>query len=135
MRLTKRNVSTLVLIFYAILILIHILILLKVIPYTEVNGGRSTSYDMQAGLSIFSIIVGIIGSGYVIGVKKIKSQKLTVICKFITWILVVYWCVGLVMQLLGTNFERFVLSGVLVYAIIVHILLALTLKVKKNECP
>ena len=47
--------------FYSLTILIHVLIISGIIPFTWVNGGRSESFATQLPISIINIIICIIG--------------------------------------------------------------------------
>ena len=63
-KLRKINMKTAVFMgicFYSLTILIHVLIISGIIPFTWVNGGRSESLATQLPISIISIIISIIG--------------------------------------------------------------------------
>ena len=60
----KINMKTAVLMgmcFYSLTILIQVLIISGIIPFTWVNGGRSESIATQLPISIINIIISIIG--------------------------------------------------------------------------
>lgn len=111
--------------FYALVILIHILIIGKVIPYELVNGGRSASYEAQKKLSIISALIGVVGLGF-IAYSQLFSEMITHWVYFIFVVfLTLFWLLGFVMQLLGTRFEKMVMSFVNVLGVVVHLSLAL----------
>ncbi len=112
-------------VFYILAIAVQTLVITKIIPYNWVNGGFSESYDAQLALSINSIVLLVVMflltliAGNVI---KTKFKKpLTVIC----WIMSIYWVIGLIMQLIGTPFERFVISWTILLGLISSLRLAI----------
>ncbi len=115
-------------VYYAIALLTHVLILLRVIPYTWVNGGRSVSYEAQTQLSYVSMIIAAIGMIYIFLTDRIKPMRYHIVFRIFTWIVTAYWTLGFFMQLLGTPFERFVMSIVLLLGVWVHARIALVKK-------
>ena len=95
-------------------ILVHILVILNVIPYLWVNGGRTETFDMAQQISTSSIIMTIIN----IIIALVASQIIPI--KFnrfwgiaISIFLIVtlpLTLIGVVQQLLGTVFEKCVMS-------------------------
>lgn len=127
-RIRKINLKTAVFIgicFYLLTILLHVLIISSVIPYTWVNGRRSDSFATQLPLSVFSIIICIIGVVFtqVVGGNPLyKHKKLsTVLC----WFFVVFWSFGFLQQLLGTPFERMFCSLLLILGIVSSLRMAI----------
>lgn len=47
--------------FYGLTILLHILVLLQVIPYNWISGGRLSSYDVQIPVTIANLLLSVIG--------------------------------------------------------------------------
>lgn len=119
-------------VYYAIVLLTHILILLGVIPYQWVNGGRSVSYAAQAQLSYMSMIIALIGLIYIFLTERIKPMRYHIVFRIFTWLVTAYWVLGFFMQLLGTPFERFLLSLVLLFGIWVHARIALVKKPQES---
>jgi hypothetical protein len=112
-------------IFYLLVIIVHILIIRKVIPYHLVNGGRSKSYTEQASISKMSIVISFLGILF-LSISLIKpSISLTLIYSIIGFLLTLYWILGFVMQLLGTKFERYLMSIIVLLGILSHLSLAL----------
>jgi hypothetical protein len=112
-------------IYYVIVLVTHILILLGTIPYQWVNGGRSASFETQAQLSYMSMFIALIGLIYIFLTDRIKSLRYNIVFRIFTWLLTAYWTLGFFMQLLGTPFERFVLSFVLLFGSWIHARIAL----------
>lgn len=108
--------------FYAVGIVVHALVICKVIPFTWVNGGMSPSYEVQALQSGVSIVaLGVLGL-IVWGISKRKQLRTWQ--KILLYVLVAFWSLGFVMQLLGTPFERYVMSVALLAGVISHVRLS-----------
>jgi hypothetical protein len=127
-KLRKINMKTAVFMgvgFYSLTILIHVLVISGIIPFTWVNGGRSESFATQLQLSIISTIISIIGGVFtlIVGGKLFYKFKrgITVIC----WFFVVFWSFGFIQQLLGTPFEKMVCSLILLIGVISSLRLAI----------
>lgn len=116
-------------VFYLLVILIHVLVMTKKISYLLVNGGRSKSFDEQFKLSMSSIIIASVGLVYIL----ITQLNPTMISHWlyigITSILTLLWTFGVVMQVLGTKFEKTVIVWVNLLGVLVHLnLILLALK-------
>ncbi len=122
----------LIYVFYSLSISIHLLVLIKVIPYDWVSGGQSESYQVQAVQSGISIIVLLC---LALLCRKIAATKpASVKWQVITlYALTVFWSIGLLMQLLGTNFERYAMSPVLLLGVISHFVLLRTITEKSEH--
>lgn len=106
--------------FYALSIAVHLLIIIKLIPFDWVNGGRSETYRDQALQSVASIVVIGILAALVWRVEKTMTQERA--WKTIALLVVTaLWVIGFVMQLFGTTFERFVVSILLVLGVVAHV--------------
>ena len=116
--------------FYSAAILTQLLVLVKVIPYTSVNGGMSKSYSAQAVQSVISIFVLLLFGIFIWRVAS-KNTEVTTNKKYILYAITSFWLLGLLLQLLGTTFERYVLSFVLLPGVISHILLARNVRQQK----
>lgn len=116
----------LLLAFYALAVLTHLLVILRVIPWEWVNGGRSESYTAQAAQSGMSAVVLVVLFAFVWRiVTRARASRLQ------WWLLlgiVVVLALGTVLQLLGTRFEREFLSFVLLTGVVGHALLAADLR-------
>ena len=110
-----------------LIIIVHGLVILKILPHTWINGGRSTYYESQRKQSMLGIIVLTIA----ILILLIASNIITVsipsilssIINTILWVMVILLAVSTVMQLFGTYFEKYVMS------IIAFILLVCVLRI------
>ena len=134
-RISIETVIKLGYLYYAIVIVTHVLILLRVIPYQWVNGGRSVSYEAQTQLSFVSMAIGIAGLLYIFFTQRIKSLRYNIVFRIFTILVTLYWVLGFFMQLLGTPFERFMLSLVVLFGVWIHARLALVKKPQISEEP
>ena len=121
--------------YYAIVIVTHVLILLRVIPYQWVNGGRSVSYEAQTQLSFVSMAIGVVGLLYSFFTQRIKPLRYNIVFRIFTILVTLYWGLGFFMQLLGTPFERFMLSLVVLFGVWIHARIALVKKPQISEEP
>jgi hypothetical protein len=127
-KLRKINMKTAVfmgIFFYSLTILIHVLIISGIIPFTWVNGGRSEYLATQLPISIINIIISIIGGVFtlIVGRNILYKYKrgITVIC----WFFVVLWSFGFIQQLFGTPFEKMVCSSILLLGVISNLRMAI----------
>ncbi len=110
--------------FFTIVLLIHILIIAKIIPFTWINGGRSESYEAQLQLSLSNFVIVFIGYLYVFVNQRFQQLRSSKLFKVFKWITVIFWSVSLISQFLGTSFEIFVMAPVVVFGIYVHFRIA-----------
>lgn len=110
--------------FYIIVLIIHILIIAKIIPFNWINGGRSASYNDQLKISTVNIGITFIGFIYVYANQKFQNIQNNPFFRFLKWALVPFWSFSLVLQFLGTSFEMFVMSPIIMFGIYVHVQLA-----------
>jgi hypothetical protein len=77
----------------------HILIILKVIPFNWVSGGLLPSYEAQKQVSIISIVI-LLGTIPISlwGAKIILKNKLIILLKILLCILCAYFFIGFFMQ-------------------------------------
>ncbi|WP_342560307.1 hypothetical protein NSQ95_03690 [Psychrobacillus sp. FSL W7-1457] len=127
-KLRKINMQTAVcmgICFYSLTILLHVLIISSVIPFTWVNGGRSDSFAAQLPISITSIVICILGGVFTLfvgGNTQYKHKRLRIVC---CWVLVVFWSFWFFQQLLGTPFEKMVCSLLLILGIVSNLRMAI----------
>lgn len=118
--------------FYALTFLIQVFIMSGIIPFTWVNGGRSESLATQLPISIINIIISIIGGVFtlLVGGNRLYKYKraITVIC----WFFVILWTFGFIQQLLGTPFEKIVMSLVLLLGVISNLRMAIENRLAVN---
>ena len=127
-KLRKINMKTAVLMglcFYFLTILINVLIISGIIPFTWVNGGRSESFATQLPISIINIMISIIGGVFtlIVGGNLLYKYRrgITIIC----WFFAVLWSFGFILQLLGTPFEKMVCSFILLLGVISNLRMAI----------
>ncbi len=110
-------------------IIVHLLVIFQFMPYNWINGGRSATYEIALQTSINSIPILIIYaliSLLASGIFQIKWNNITkIIISILLWIITISTSFGLILQLLGTPFEKFVMSIVCVISIITTIRLAI----------
>ncbi|MFZ2501870.1 MAG: hypothetical protein WAW88_04240 [Nocardioides sp.] len=112
--------------FYSLAVLTHVLVLVRVIPYDWVNGGRSTSYAAQAVQSAVSIVILLGLFAFVWRLMHRSSISRTQWRLLVA--LAVLLTIGAVQQLLGTAFERSLMVLVLVAGVAGHSMLARDLR-------
>ncbi|MEK3886266.1 hypothetical protein [Bacillus sp. FSL K6-3431] len=134
-KLRKVNMKTAVymgICFYSLTFLIQVLIISGIIPFTWVNGGRSESLATQLPISIINIIISIIGGVFtlIVGGNMLYKYKrgITVMC----WFFVVLWSFGFIQQLLGTPFEKMVMSLILLLGVISNMRMAIEKRLAIN---
>ena len=112
-----------------ITIMVHLMVILKLLPYTWINGGRSAAFEIARQTSIGSIPYFIIGIPIILiacGVIHIKRHNIfKKIFTVFLWLIAGYTCLGFIMQLLGTPFEKFFMSIVCAVSAIMLIRLAI----------
>lgn len=133
-KLRKINLKTAIymaLVFYFLTILIHLLVISEIIPYTWVNGGRSESFAAQLQISIISTIITFIGGFLTVIVgRNIHKYKrgTTIIC----WFIVALLSFGFMQQLLGTPFEKMVCTLILLLGLVSNLRMAIENNGRKN---
>ena len=110
--------------FFVIVLFIHVLIIAKVIPFEWINGGRSESYNAQLQISISNLGIVLIGFLYIFANQKFLKLRTNKLFQIIKWALVPFWVFSFVLQFLGTPFEIFIMSPVILFGIYVHFCLA-----------
>ncbi len=127
-KLTKLMLLT----FYISALLVQVLVLIKVIPFNWVNGGMSATYAAQAVQSLVSILVIF---GLYLFIRKIyqKPANATRRRRNILYIITLFWTLGLLMQLVGTAFEKYFLSLFLLIGVTSHIMLARLIRRHKTS--
>lgn len=110
-------------------IFIQLLVIFRLIPYKWINGGRIATYEATLQTSINGIIIFtvlILIALIACGVINFKWNNFTkIIFTVLLWIVVAFACFGLIAQLLGTPFEKAVMSVICAISIIAGIRLAI----------
>ena len=111
-----------ILIFYIATLAIHLLVIATIIPYQWVNGGMSPTYEAQAVQSAVSIVITGLLLFMVRGlVKRLREPKVWQIRAL--YVLTGLLVLGFIQQLLGTPFERYAVSIVLIIGVVGHMML------------
>ena len=97
-------------------IMVHMLVIFQIIPYTWVNGGRTASLVVAQEISVSSIIITVINILIVLVATQIIPIKLNRIAgitlsAFLILTLPLSF-IGIIQQFLGTMFEKIVMSVV-----------------------
>lgn len=110
-------------------ICIHALVIFHILPYTWINGGRSTSYQAAAQTSFNSIITILISIIITLIASKIVPLRLN---KFWTILLIIWLWIGIpldiagiIQQFLGTIFEKSCMSIVTIIGFMMDFRIAL----------
>lgn len=111
--------------FYSLTFLIQVLIIREIIPLTWVNGGRSESLATQLPISIINIIISIIGGVFTLLVGRNMLYKYKRVTTVMCWFFVALWSFGFIQQLLGTPFEKMVVSLILLLGVISNMRMAI----------
>ncbi len=97
-------------------IIVHVLVILKVLPFQWVNGGRTESYEMACQISVASIVVMIVCILITLIACKIIPLKLNRFLGIALSVLLIAMLplslLSVVQQFLGTLFEKCVMSAV-----------------------
>lgn len=108
---------------------VHILVLLGVLPYNWINGGRVSSMDETMQISTVGIITLSISIFVVlisIGVIPVKLNKIgRFFLKIYLWILTLFMFLSIFLQLLGTTFEMYCMSILVIVGFITALRLAI----------
>lgn len=104
-------------------ILIHFLVICKKISFNMINGGRSTDFKEQKKQSQVSIIILFVMFIYIISTMLFPEVRETILFLIINSLLVLFWLLGTIMQLLGTKFEKRVVVWINLIGLLSHLLL------------
>ena len=95
-------------------IIVHLFVIFQMIPYTWVNGGRTESLIAATELSIWSILITLINITIAIVASQIIPIKFNKIFGMALSIFLIITLplsfIGVIQQLLGTMFEKTVMS-------------------------
>ncbi|MDR1999525.1 MAG: hypothetical protein LBQ06_06240 [Frankiaceae bacterium] len=110
--------------FYALAVLTQVMVLVSVIPVTWINGGNSPTVEAQIPLALASVVVFVLGGWFVIFASGIVGKARVRWYRVVAWVLVAFWTFDLAQQLLGTPFERTVMSVVVLLGVLTHLRIA-----------
>jgi len=112
-----------------VMIIIDLLVIFQIMPYSWINGGHYATYEIARKGSINGILYFVIGIPIILLASGIISVKWNNVVKKVfsifLWIVTLYTCLGVIMQLLGTPFEKIVTSIVCAVSLIMLIRLAM----------
>lgn len=95
-------------------ILVHFFVILKILPYQWVNGGRTESLEAACQISVSSIIASVVGILITLVASRIIPIKLNrffgIALTVVLVVLLPLSLIGVAQQLLGTLFEKCVMS-------------------------
>lgn len=111
-----------------ILIIVNLLIIFKLMPYTWINGAQPVAYEITRKTSIKNIQHFVIELPIILvacGIIRVEWNDITKkIFSILLWIFTAVNFLGLVIQLQGTLFEKCVMSVIYAVNIIMLIRLA-----------
>lgn len=113
--------------FYVLLLITHVLILIRKIPYQLVNGGRNKSYEQQKKISILSIIIAILGLMFLSFYWVLPTVVHHSIYLILLSIMTLYWLLGVILQFMGTHFEKYAMSIIAIIGFSGHLLYLIAL--------
>ena len=107
-------------IFNTIVIFIEALIVLKLLPYNIIGGGRFENYSYTFITAFASIIILLFEIIFIIIVQKYNGNgKSNLFIKIILWIIFSYLCINLIGNILSkTLFEKFFMGIICVIQLI-----------------
>ena len=107
------------------MICIELLVLLKVVPYDIIGGGRMESYGKAASLAIFSILtLAILMYCIAVACNILVNRRFRKIALIVLRVFTVYFTINIVMNLMGkTWFERIVASLICIVQITCFVLI------------
>lgn len=121
-RITFKSAITLGTLFYLSTIIVHLLILIRVIPLEWISGGRITSFDEQFQVSIINLFFCVIGLLFIQWASHSRDSNSV---RLVASILSFVWAMSLLLQLLGTPFEIFVMSFLVLSGLLSHLRLSI----------
>lgn len=108
--------------FYLITISVHVLILARIIPLEWISGGIVSSFDQQIQISTVNLLISVLGLAFIRWANHSKESNSV---RLFAMVLTIVWAAGLVMQLMGTPFEQFVISWLLLVGFVSHLRLSI----------
>lgn len=116
----SKTLKPLISAYYVATIFVHVLVIAKVVPYNWVNGGLSKNYEAQAIQSIVSIVLLSLMLIFALNVLR-TIATMQAWKRRLFYALTAFTVVSLVMQLLGTNFEGFVMAPLVLAGLVLHV--------------
>lgn len=120
-----KSASITALVYYVATLLVHLLVIAHVLPYNWINGGQSTSYDMQVNVSLVSMTALLVLGALTYLTTPFSKVPKGVWTRIVLWVIVIFWTLSFVLQILGTPFEKLVMAPLVLMGIIATLRLAL----------
>jgi hypothetical protein len=110
-RISLKTAGIISVVIALITIAIHTLVILKVMSFAWINGGRSETFEIAKQTSTISIMILIVIIFISLwACEIIHFTRFKKLLSAILWIYFAYACIGIILQFLGTPFERFFTS-------------------------
>jgi len=87
--------------------LTHILVLCKVIPFNWIGGGRAETFEEARSMSAVSVAILLAFTVITLLAGKRAVGK---VFRVVIWLIFAYMCVNIVLNFLGTAFEKSVMN-------------------------
>jgi hypothetical protein len=124
-RVPTRAAGWAALAFYALALLVQVLVLATVIPVSWVGGGRIPSLADYAPMSVANIAVYLLAGPFAAFASGITGARRAPWHRAVAWALVALWTAGLGMNSIGAPFERMVLAPLLLIGVLAHLRIAI----------
>jgi hypothetical protein len=110
-QLSMKQAGIIAIVVSVLMILLHALVIAKLIPFQWINGGLIATYEASLsnsitgiGLMLLFIFIYLMAGGWIL---KGKFPKLV---RTLLWGMFGFWLLSVILQLLGTPFEKAVLT-------------------------
>lgn len=88
-------------------IIFHLLVIFKIMPFTWINGGMSETFEIALKTSFIGIVILLLWIPiYVVAGGWISLKKFKWLLTTLLWVIFVFSSVSIVLQFLGTPFEK-----------------------------
>lgn len=116
---------------------LHIAVLLQLLPYTWVNGGRTASFEAACQVSVASMVLTTMKVLFILFASQIIPVKINrfwgAAISFIMIIMLPFDIVGIIQQFLGTTFEKCVTSVITIAILITDFRIAIEKRWSENK--
>jgi len=132
----NRTAGIIFIILNIIVIFIETLIILKLLPYNIIGGGRLENYLYIYVTTFTSIIILLIEILFIVIVQKYNNKRKTnIFIKITLWIIFSYLCINLVGNILSKTLFEKVFMGIICIVQIVNIIIIINenKKYEKNN--
>jgi len=120
----NKAAGILFIIFNTMVIFIEILIILKLLPYNIIGGGRLENYSYTFITAFASIIVLLVEIIFIIIVQKYNNNgKSNLFIKITLWVIFFYLCLNLIGNLLSKTLFEKIFMGIICIVQIINIII------------